>query len=49
MFKHIQELAGFDGDHNRLEAKLSVLDELRILLRAPGERLHQASLARLCA
>jgi hypothetical protein len=49
MFQHIQELAGFDGDHNRLEAKISVRDELRILLRAPGEGLHEASLARLCA
>jgi hypothetical protein len=49
MFQHIQELAGFDGDHNRLEAKLSLLDQLRILLRAPGEWLHEATLARLCA
>jgi hypothetical protein len=49
MLQHIQELAGFDGDHNRLEAKLSIRDELRIFLRAPRERLHEATLAKLCA
>jgi len=49
MFQRIQELAGFDRDYNRLEAKLSIRDELRILLRAPSERLHQAIRVKLCA
>ena len=49
MFQHIQEFSGFNGDHNRLEAKLSFGNELGILLRTPGERLHAPSLVKPCA
>jgi len=49
MFLHIQEFPSFNGNHNRLEAKPSFGNEMRILLRTPGERLHARSLAIPCA
>jgi hypothetical protein len=49
VLQYIQELGGFDDDQNRLESKFSVRDELRILLGAPREPLHEPTLAKLCA
>jgi hypothetical protein len=49
MFQHIEEFSSFNGDHNRLETKLPFGNELGILLRTPGERLHAPNLARQCA
>jgi hypothetical protein len=46
---HVEQIACFNRNHHRLEAQLPLGEELSIVLKAPREGLHQASLGILCA
>ena len=46
---HIEQLPGFDRNHNSLKAELPFGHELLVFFRAPCEGLHEASLAILSA